>query len=41
VLFIPYEKTIRLVIVPPIEEALGMFPGISSKNIREEEDEAR
>jgi AbrB family looped-hinge helix DNA binding protein len=39
ILFIPYQKTIRLVIVPPIEEALGMFKGMNTDNIREEEDE--
>jgi AbrB family looped-hinge helix DNA binding protein len=41
ILFIPYQRTIRLVIVPPIHDARGMFPGISSENLREEEDEER
>jgi len=41
VMFIPYQKSIRLVIVPPIEDALGMFRGIKSDQLREEEDEAR
>ena len=41
VLFIPYQKSIRLVIVPPIKDALGMFKGVSADNLREEEDEAR
>ena len=41
VMFIPYEKSIRLVMVPPIEDALGMFEGIDTDNIREEEDEER
>lgn len=41
VLFIPYQKTIRLVIVPPIKEALGIFKGVSTENLREEEDEER
>lgn len=41
VLFIPYQKSIRLVIVPPIQEALGLFRGVSTENLREEEDEQR
>ncbi len=41
VMFIPYRNTIRLVIVPPIEEARGIFKGINADNIREEEDEER
>lgn len=41
VMFIPYQKSIRLVIVPAIEDALGMLPGIDVGNLREEEDEAR
>ncbi len=40
-LFIPYKKTLRLVVVPPIEEALGIFKGINTADLREEEDEAR
>lgn len=39
IMFIPYQKSIRLVIVPPIEDALGMFKGIESDRLREEEDE--
>lgn len=41
IMFIPYQKSIRLVIVPSIEEALGMFKGINTENLREEEDEER
>jgi len=41
IMFIPYQKSIRLVIVPPIKEALGIFEGMNIDNIREEEDEAR
>lgn len=41
VMFIPYKNTIRLVIVPPIEKALGIFKGIQTDNIREEVDEER
>ena len=41
IMFIPYQKSIRLVIVPPIKDALGIFEGMNTDNIREEEDEAR
>jgi AbrB family looped-hinge helix DNA binding protein len=41
VMFIPYKNTIRLVIVPPIEAALGIFKGMNTDNIREETDEQR
>lgn len=41
VMFIPYRNSIRLVIVPPIEEALGIFKGINTDDIREEVDEER
>ncbi len=41
VMFIPYKNSIRLVIVPPIEEALGIFKGMNTDNIREEVDEER
>jgi len=41
IMFIPYQKTIRLVIVPPIIEALGMFKGMNTANLREEKDEER
>lgn len=40
-MFIPYQKSIRLVVVPSIEEALGMFKGMNTENIREEVDEER
>ena len=40
-MFIPYQKSIRLVIVPPIKEARGMFKGMNVDNLREEEDEVR
>ena len=39
--FIPYRGTLRVVIVPPIEEARGMFKGLNTDNIREEQDEER
>ncbi len=41
VAFIPNKGTIRLVAVPPIKEAYGMFKGMNTDNIREEEDEER
>lgn len=43
VMFIPYRNSIRLVIVPPIDQALGIFKGlkINSDDIREEVDEER
>jgi AbrB family looped-hinge helix DNA binding protein len=41
VLFIPYRNSIRLVIVPSIQEARGIFKGINTDNIREEVDEER
>ena len=41
VMFIPYKHTIRLVIVPPIKDALGIFKGMNTDNIREEVDEER
>ena len=41
VMFIPYKNSIRLVIVPPIKDALGIFKGLNTDNIREEVDEER
>jgi AbrB family looped-hinge helix DNA binding protein len=38
-MFIPYRNTIRLVIVPSIKEALGIFSGINTNDLREEVDE--
>jgi AbrB family looped-hinge helix DNA binding protein len=40
-MFIAYQKSIRLVIVPSIKDARGMFKGMNVDNIREEEDEER
>lgn len=39
--FIPYNGTLRVVIVPTIEEARGMLKGMNTDNIREEVDEER
>ena len=38
VVFIRYKKSLRLVIVPPIEEAHGFLKGIDTNVEREEED---
>jgi AbrB family looped-hinge helix DNA binding protein len=40
-MFIPYQKSMRLVIVPSIKEARGMLKGMNTDNIREEVDEER
>jgi AbrB family looped-hinge helix DNA binding protein len=39
--FIPFNKTLRIVIVPPIEKARGMLKGMDIEGYREEEDEER
>ena len=41
VMFIPYQNSIRLVIVPPIKDARGIFKGMNTDHIREEVDEER
>jgi AbrB family looped-hinge helix DNA binding protein len=41
VVFIAYKKSLRMVIVPPIEEAEGFLEGIDTDVQREEEDETR
>lgn len=41
ILFIPFNGTLRVVIVPPIKKARGMFKGMNVDNIREEFDEER
>jgi len=38
IVFIPYNNTLRVVIVPPIEEAQGIFEGIDTDPQREKED---
>jgi AbrB family looped-hinge helix DNA binding protein len=40
-IFIPYNGTLRVVIVPPIKKARGMLKGMNTDNIREEVDEER
>ena len=41
VVFIPHKKSLRMVIVPPIEEAEGFLQGIDTDIQREEDDEKR
>ena len=40
-MFIPYNGTLRVVVVPPIKKARGMLKGMNTANIREEVDEKR
>ncbi len=40
-MFIPYNGTLRVVVVPPIKKARGMLKGLNTENIREEVDEER
>ena len=41
IMFIPYNGTLRVVVVPPIKKARGMLKGINTDNIRGETDEER
>jgi len=41
IMFIPYQKSLSLVVIPSIQEAHGMFKRITSDEIREEIDEER
>lgn len=38
IMFIPYRDTLRVVFVPPVEEAEGMYTGIDTDPSREKED---
>jgi len=38
IMFIPYKDTLRVVIVPPISAAEGIFEGIDTDPQREKED---
>jgi AbrB family looped-hinge helix DNA binding protein len=38
VAFIPYKHTLRVVILPPIEEAYGFLEGIDTEVLRDEDD---
>ncbi len=39
--FIPFNKTLHVVIVPDIEKARGILKGMNTEGYREEEDEQR
>ncbi len=41
IIFIPLDHILHVVIVPPIEQARGMFKGIDTDVEREETDEGR
>jgi AbrB family looped-hinge helix DNA binding protein len=41
VIFIPYKNSLRLVFVPSIKDAYGIFKGLDVNNLREEEDDER
>lgn len=41
VMFIPYNNTLRMVVVSPMKAARGMLKGMNTDNIREEVDEER
>jgi AbrB family looped-hinge helix DNA binding protein len=41
IMFIPYNGLLRVVVIPPIKKARGMFKGMNTENIREEVDEER
>lgn len=40
VVFLPHKRTLRVIIVPPIEEAEGFLEGIDTNIEREENDRA-
>ncbi len=41
IMFIPYNGTLRVIMIPPIKKARGMLKGINTENIGEEADEER
>jgi len=41
IMFIPYNGTLRVVLIPPIKKARGMLMGMNTDNLREEADEER
>jgi AbrB family looped-hinge helix DNA binding protein len=41
IMFIPYNNTLRVILVRPIKEARGMLKGMNTEGIREEIDEER
>ncbi|MBM4422905.1 MAG: AbrB/MazE/SpoVT family DNA-binding domain-containing protein [Chloroflexi bacterium] len=41
IMFIPYNGTLRVVVVPPVKKARGMFKGLKTSHVRDEVDEGR
>ena len=41
ILFIPYNGTLRVIVIPPIKKARGMLKGINTENIQEDADDER
>ena len=41
IMFIPYDNTLRVVLVQPIESMRGILKGMNTAGIREETDEER
>ena len=41
IIFIPYNGTLRVVVVPPTKKAQEMPKGMTTDNVREEADEER
>lgn len=41
IMFIPFNGSLHLVVVPTLKKARGMFKGMNTDKIREEVDEAR
>jgi len=41
IMFIPYNGTLRVVLIPPITKARGMLRGMNTDNLREVADEER
>jgi AbrB family looped-hinge helix DNA binding protein len=41
IMFIPYNGTLRVVVVPPTKKARGMPKGMTTDNVCEEADEER
>lgn len=41
IMFIPYNNTLRIILVPQIKEMRGILKGMNTEGIREEVDEER
>lgn len=41
IMFVPYRNTLRVILIPPIEEARGFLKGLNTDDFREEIDEER